>query len=413
MSVKDMFQIHGLTTSLCNRAYYRLGSPSTGTAASIETLRTKGALLIGANKLSSLISREEPTEAVDYQAPFNPRGDGYQSPAGSSSGSAAAIASYPWLDLSIGNDTSGSGRRPALANGVFQFRPTHDLLDLTGMTPTFLQFDTPCVFARDLCQLEYFAKEWYEVPNKNEAGRPTRIVRFADYHVNDPGQAATIDDFLTDLEATLDTQSVQVSLAELWKKTAPAEVAGRDLETWLADVVVQTYYRDFYDSTSSFRKQYNEKFGKEPYVNSFVHWRWNLGKKVSDGQRAEGLRRIELYRAWLLQHVLQTHLFKALVILPISHVQPTYRDAPPGPPSVQSGFDPLYFVPILAGPDVVLPIGEVKYHSRITDRDEYLPMAIDLVASPGEDRGLLDTAIKCLRKAGRPLSVKTGSRMFV
>ena len=40
--------------------------------------------------------------AVDYQAPWNPRADQYQSPTGSSSGSAAAIASYEWLDFTIG-----------------------------------------------------------------------------------------------------------------------------------------------------------------------------------------------------------------------------------------------------------------------------------------------------------------------
>jgi hypothetical protein len=31
--------------------------------------------------------------------------DGYQSPAGSSSGSGAAIAAYLWLDISIGSDS--------------------------------------------------------------------------------------------------------------------------------------------------------------------------------------------------------------------------------------------------------------------------------------------------------------------
>ena len=50
-------------------------------------------------------SREDPTEAVDFQAPYNPRGDGYQSPVGSSSGSAAAIAAYDWLDFTIGSDS--------------------------------------------------------------------------------------------------------------------------------------------------------------------------------------------------------------------------------------------------------------------------------------------------------------------
>lgn len=44
-------------------------------------------------------------EYVDYQAPWNPRGDQYQSTGGSSSGSAAAVAAYDLLDIAIGTDS--------------------------------------------------------------------------------------------------------------------------------------------------------------------------------------------------------------------------------------------------------------------------------------------------------------------
>ncbi len=97
IAVKDMFDINGLTTTLCNRAFYEINSPSTSTAACVKKLIDAGVHLLGTTKISSMISREEPTEAIDYHAPFNPRADGYQSPAGSSSGSAAAIAAYEWL----------------------------------------------------------------------------------------------------------------------------------------------------------------------------------------------------------------------------------------------------------------------------------------------------------------------------
>ena len=48
---------------------------------------------------------EHPTQSVDYQAQFNPRGDGYLITGGSSGGSAAAIAAYDWLDLAICSDS--------------------------------------------------------------------------------------------------------------------------------------------------------------------------------------------------------------------------------------------------------------------------------------------------------------------
>lgn len=132
-----------------------MSAPCDKTATSIQKLIDAGAEIVGKNKLSSFAAREEPTECVDYQAPFNPRGDGYQSPAGSSSGSAAAVASYDWLDFAIGTDSksclmlipetlfyltqlaTGSGRRPAHFNGCFSLRPTHEMLSLEGLVLTF------------------------------------------------------------------------------------------------------------------------------------------------------------------------------------------------------------------------------------------------------------------------------------
>jgi hypothetical protein len=45
---------------------------------------------------------------VDYLAPFNARGDGYQDPGSSSAGPGAAIGTYPWLDLALGTDTQAT-----------------------------------------------------------------------------------------------------------------------------------------------------------------------------------------------------------------------------------------------------------------------------------------------------------------
>ena len=41
-------------------------------------------------------------------SPWSPRADLYQSCMGSSSGSACAIAAYPWLDFALGSDSFGA-----------------------------------------------------------------------------------------------------------------------------------------------------------------------------------------------------------------------------------------------------------------------------------------------------------------
>ena len=111
VAVKDVFHIKNVRTSLCNRAYYELYPPATTTAGCIDVLCQLGARVVGTTKMASFAATEEPIECVDFQAPWNPRADGYQSPAGSSSGSAVAIASYPWVDVAIGSDSKCSHPR--------------------------------------------------------------------------------------------------------------------------------------------------------------------------------------------------------------------------------------------------------------------------------------------------------------
>jgi Asp-tRNA(Asn)/Glu-tRNA(Gln) amidotransferase A subunit family amidase len=106
VATKDNFHIKNVRMSACNRAYYELSPPPLKTAACLQRLVDLGAVIVGTTKLASFAATEEPIECIDWQAPWNPRADGYQSPAGSSSGSGAAIAAYDWLDIGIGSDST-------------------------------------------------------------------------------------------------------------------------------------------------------------------------------------------------------------------------------------------------------------------------------------------------------------------
>lgn len=56
--------------------------------------------------MSASASDEEPTDQwIDYHCPWNPRGDMYQSPSASTTGAAASLAGYDWLDASVGTDS--------------------------------------------------------------------------------------------------------------------------------------------------------------------------------------------------------------------------------------------------------------------------------------------------------------------
>lgn len=105
IAVKDNFDLQGTKTSLCSRPYYETYPAKYRSASCIQTLLDRGAIIVGKTKLTSFGTWEEPTESIDYLAPWNPRADGYLSAGGSSNGSGVAIAAYKWLDIAIGSDS--------------------------------------------------------------------------------------------------------------------------------------------------------------------------------------------------------------------------------------------------------------------------------------------------------------------
>ena len=109
-SEKDAIRLRRLETSLCNAGYLSVTTPSKRTIIIVLRTIAAGAQVVGLTELSSMIGKEELTEATDFYAPLKPRRDGYQSTAGSSSGSAVAVAAYSWPDFAIGTDTTGSAR---------------------------------------------------------------------------------------------------------------------------------------------------------------------------------------------------------------------------------------------------------------------------------------------------------------
>ncbi|KAG6360963.1 hypothetical protein INS49_012031 [Diaporthe citri] len=362
-------------------AYYRLSEPATSTAFVVQTLTDRGHQIVGLTKLSSMMAREEPMDAVDFQTAFNPRGDGYQSPAGSSHGSAAAVAAYDWLDCAIGTDTSGSGRRPALVNGVFHV-------------------------------LGRVFSAWLPESRVESLWGGMEVIYPLDYlPAAVPEQTRLIDSFVGDLATCFVCSVTEMSLRDSWRE-CPPDGADPDIEAYLKDVIVHTYYYSYYHLTSGWRDKHKDRFGHEPYVIPFVKQRWDSGAAVTHRQHEEGLRKLEVYRKWLFDTLFLFRRGRTLMVLPISPVEPHYRDERAESPRYQSATHGLFLSPILKAPDVVVPMGEIPYESRISGRQEWLPVGVNLVGAPGMDKWLFDAVTRVLRSSGRPDVVSWGSRIF-
>lgn len=109
VTVKDNYKLSGVVQTMGSRSYSRLYGTQTETADTVRTLIDLGAVIVGKTKLGAYAGSEVPPDkCVDYFPPWNPRGDGYQGPSGSSSGAGSTVASYDWVDIGIGTDSNYS-----------------------------------------------------------------------------------------------------------------------------------------------------------------------------------------------------------------------------------------------------------------------------------------------------------------
>jgi aspartyl-tRNA(Asn)/glutamyl-tRNA(Gln) amidotransferase subunit A len=116
--VKDQMHAAGVRTTLGSRA---TGHAVAGEDATcIARLKAAGAILIGKENLHEF--GKGGTHDFPFGQPRNPWNLAYN-PAGSSSGSGIAPA-VAYTSFSLGEDTGGSVRSPAAANGIVGLRPT-------------------------------------------------------------------------------------------------------------------------------------------------------------------------------------------------------------------------------------------------------------------------------------------------
>jgi hypothetical protein len=101
VGLKDIIDVRGVKTTLSSRAYAELYPARKEHAPFVRRLLDLGAVIVGKTKTSQFSTA---TGWVDFRRPRNPRGDGYQEPSGSSTGGAAALAGYRWLDHSVAGD---------------------------------------------------------------------------------------------------------------------------------------------------------------------------------------------------------------------------------------------------------------------------------------------------------------------
>jgi allophanate hydrolase len=141
VAIKDNIDIAGLpTTAACPAFAYEPKQDATVVAR----LRAAGAIVIGKTNLDQFATGLVGTRSP-YGVPRNALRDDLI-PGGSSSGSAAAVAAG-LVPISLGTDTAGSGRVPAMLNNIVGLKPSLGLIPNTGVVPACRTLDCVSIFS--------------------------------------------------------------------------------------------------------------------------------------------------------------------------------------------------------------------------------------------------------------------------
>ena len=142
IGIKDIVDVAGWPTAAGSATFAQ--GPAARDASFVAKLRSAGAVILGKTVTTQFASFDPPPTR-------NPRNVNH-TPGGSSSGSAAAVATGMCL-AAIGSQTGGSITRPAAYCGVAGCKPTYGRVSLDGIVPLAPSMDHPGPIARSVGDL--------------------------------------------------------------------------------------------------------------------------------------------------------------------------------------------------------------------------------------------------------------------
>jgi amidase len=153
LAVKDNIDMKGVVTTAGSEYIAKTSPPATSDAECLAIARLRKVEIVGKTNLSEFAVAPSGLNEY-YGTPKNPFSKWRRLiPGGSSSGSAAAVASG-LVDVAFGTDTAGSIRVPAACCGIVGLKTTFGLVSLKGVLPIEPNhLDTVGPMAKDVDQV--------------------------------------------------------------------------------------------------------------------------------------------------------------------------------------------------------------------------------------------------------------------
>ncbi|KAI1770004.1 amidase signature domain-containing protein [Hypoxylon cercidicola] len=415
-AVKDLYHVKGIETFAGSRAYGASYPPQNHTSGMVRKTLAGGATMVGKVKTTQFaLTTTRNGWEVDFHDPFNSRGDGYLSTAGSSSGPGSAMVAYDWLDFAIGSDTGGSVRYPANHGGIFGYRPSQNYYDLAGVVPCVLSLDTPGFFARSPEVFKKVFDVWSAGTELalDKVALPSKLMYWAEQVPLEQEEAQNmLTGFFSKIESTFNMTSVTTNLTEVWMENA----VNQSLNDYYNTVYGDMNSRESWDliGVPLFQAYGELTAGAAPPVDPATNITWTSGQNETIRVRYdEALRRGQQFREFYSEHVMPHNADTCTD----SIIAFTYHgDTPENrvdlvPFATTGGWYSALPGSYAGAPEIIVPIGQVPYWSKFTLRTEYRPLSAAFQAARGCD-AVLFKFVEEMAKAGLISEVKTGRLAF-
>lgn len=413
VAIKDNIDIAGAKTFASSLAYGQFHGIKSHNAPAIQRLLDLGAVIVGKTGMSQFADAEDPTgDFVDFHAPWNPRGDGLRSPGGSSYGSGAAAGAYDWIDFTIGTDTGGSVRQPAAGQSVYGLRPSKGAMSVEGTVVIHSDLDAIGVLSRNLSVLHTVSYHLYPDNIKRTLDKPLNLIYPSHlFPVEDAKAQEIYDKAVQALEKVLGVTRRNVNFYHEWKRSHPdSEAFTEYFKEVFYDYVVWGQWKE----RSTFRNEYQAKFGRPPYVNPLSKFRWELGSNMTEQHFSNLQSKRQEFQAFI------EDIFgeNTIMITPFKFGEPDRRDEYRPEPKLRNkdefgwGLRPAFQTPMAGQPEIVFPVSQLPVFSSVSQREERYGVIASLIGSQGMDMRIVDIAEKLLKELDVPQTVLTGRTPF-
>lgn len=422
-AAKDLFHVKGVKTSGGSKSHYLAYPPQNHTSGIVLKNIEAGASLVGKTKTTAFaLTTTHNGWEVDYHDPFNVRGDGYLTTAGSSSGSGAAVTAYDWIDFAIGSDTGGSVRGPATQGGLYGYRPSQGFYDLEDVVVCVLSLDTPGFFTRSpelfSTLFSVWSKDTELEKDMDSFTMPTKMLHRTDLApLENKETQAMLDGFFKKVEDHFNMTSETIDLDELWMDHAVNESITDYFSTVYLDLnSLESWDLNGEPLTQAFSALTN---GASPPVDPSVNLTWTNGQNETIRSRYdEAIRRGQQFRDFYTEHVNPTNedtcsesiiAYTYFTDVPDNRQDLVEFDFTGG--DVTGGFWNTLPQSYGGAPEIIVPFGQVEYFSNFTRRMEYRPITASFSAARGCD-AVLFKMVDDLAQAGLVGEVQTGRLAF-